>query len=190
MVDYENQKNISLAAVDPQTMEIWFFVGKTQNKLPFELVVSTQHFGDSVKWIKIEGDGKNNLDFHIAFELGVLSTHKESVGEVLLMSKDKGFDPIIEYINRVGLKVRRIVNISQVPSSEQVAPQSKHTESVIGNLTKISPSRRPRTRATLAKHLKNAFTGKIDSADIDTVIEELFMKGIIAESGNRLTYEL
>ncbi len=190
IVDYENQRDLSLESLDPEILEVWFFVGKTQNKLPFELVASTQHFGNSLRWIKIEGDGKNNLDFHIVFELGRLSTQINTVKEVFVLSRDKGFDAVIEYINRTGLNVKRVVNLSQLPSSEQIAPSSRHTEPVIANLSKISPSRRPRTRSSLATHLKNTFSGKIGPEDIETVIEELFIMGKISESGNRLTYDL
>lgn len=190
MVDYENIQSLTLKNLDPKYVEIWFFVGKSQNKIPFDLVESVQPFGNSLRWIKIEGNGKNNLDFHIAFELGRLSSSKEAIGDIYLFSKDRGYDAVVQYANRLGLKVRRIVNLSQLPTSEQGAPKSTFTEAVVINLSKIAPARRPRTKASLAKHLKNTFSSRIEENDIETIIEQLFIEGKISETGNRLKYEL
>jgi hypothetical protein len=190
MVDYENIQGLTLEKLDPNSVDVWFFVGKSQNKIPFDLVESTQPFGSSLRWIKIEGNGKNNLDFHMIFELGRLSTDKEGVGEIYLLSKDKGFDSVVQYANHLGLKVKRIVNLSQLPSSEQGAPKSTHTAAVVINLSKIPPSRRPRTKSSLTTHLKNTFSGRMEETDIETIMEQLFMEGKISESGNRLKYEL
>ncbi|WP_370868178.1 PIN domain-containing protein [Sulfuriferula sp.] len=50
----------------------------------------------SAGWIftsKIEGTGKNALDFHIAFQLGrTIETAPQT--ECFVLSKDKGFDPL------------------------------------------------------------------------------------------------
>ena len=59
MVDYENIQGLTLEKLDPNSVDVWFFVGKSQNKIPFDLVESTQPFGSSLRWIKIEGNGKN-----------------------------------------------------------------------------------------------------------------------------------
>lgn len=190
LIDFENLQTVSLESIDPQTTEAWFFVGESQHKVPFTLVQSTQHFGDSLKWVKIEGNGKNNLDFHIAFELGRIAASGHEGAEVYILSKDKGYDPVINYSQRFGLRVKRIVNLSQMPSSRQSAPRSKYTESVVANLVKIASAKRPRTRASLEKHLKSAFQGKISPGDIDTVIEELFLNETVSERNNRLHYKL
>ncbi|MCX8021702.1 MAG: PIN domain-containing protein [Syntrophorhabdaceae bacterium] len=190
MIDYENIQGISLNGIDPERVEVWFFVGKSQNKIPFELVESTQPFGKSLKWIKIEGNGKNNLDFHMIFELGRLTSEREVPKDIYILSKDKGFDPVIQYANKFGLKAKRIVSLSQLPSSDLGMPKSDHTAAVIINLSKIPPPRRPRTRASLAMHLKNTFSGRMEEREIETIVEQLFIEGKISESGNRLKYEL
>ena len=190
MIDYENVQGVMLDSLNPENVEVWFFVGRSQNKIPFSLVESTQPFGSSLRWIKIEGDGKNNLDFHIAFELGQLCVEKDKVGDIYLLSKDKGFDALVQYANRVGLRVKRIVNLSQLPTSEQGAPKSTHTAAVIVNLSKIPAPRRPRTRSSLVTHLKNAFSGRMDEKDIETIIEQLFVEGKISENNNRLKYDI
>lgn len=193
-IDYENFQTLSLDTLDPDATEVWFFVGETQNKLPFQLVETAQRFGSSLKWIKIEGTGKNNLDFHIVYELGRISSRSSSgaeggTPEVYILSKDKGYDAVINYAKRFGVRVRRIVNASQMPTARVSAPQSKYTESVVANLRKIPAPRRPRTRSSLEKHLESAFQGRIPREDISTIIEELFLDESISEKNNRLNYK-
>ncbi len=190
MIDYENIQGLTLNSLDPDIVDVWFFVGKSQNKIPFELVESTQSFGSALRWIKIEGNGKNNLDFHMVFELGRLSMEKENTGEIYLLSKDKGFDSVVQYSNRLGLKVKRIVNLSQMPASDQRSPKSNHTDAVVINLSKIPAPRRPRTKLSLETHLKNTFSGRMDEKDIETIMEQLFVEGKISEINNRLKYDI
>ncbi|HUZ18109.1 MAG TPA: PIN domain-containing protein [Spirochaetia bacterium] len=188
-IDYENFQTLTLDTIDPTSTEVWFFVGETQNKLPFSLVESSQRFGASLKWIKIEGTGKNNLDFHIVYELGRISAGESPSPEVYILSKDKGYDAVINYAKRFNMRVRRIVNASQMPSSTVSAPQSKYTESAVANLGKIPTARRPRTRSSLEKHLRSAFQGKIPAEDVATIIEELFVDESITEKNNRIHYK-
>lgn len=112
-VDYENIQNIDLSVIQEQEIEIKIFVGQAQNKIPIELVQVTQKFGQKVEWIKIEGSGSNALDFHIAFYLGRFS---KSIGEgsFLILSKDKGFDPLIKYINKSKVNCQRIQSLLEL----------------------------------------------------------------------------
>jgi hypothetical protein len=72
LIDFENVQKLDFELIDLADTEIAIFVGKSQNRIPFPVVEKTQSLGERVKWLKIAGDGKNNLDFHIAFELGRL----------------------------------------------------------------------------------------------------------------------
>jgi hypothetical protein len=100
LVDYENIQNIDLSVIQEQDIDIKIFVGQAQNKIPIELVQATQRFGQRVEWIKIEEAGSNALDFHIAFYLGRFSKDIGG-GSFLILSKDKGFDPLIKVIENL-----------------------------------------------------------------------------------------
>jgi len=117
LVDYENVQNIDLSSIQKKNIEIKIFVGQVQNKIPFELVQSAQRFGQRVEWVKIEGSGSNALDFHIAFYLGRLSNSTKE-GHFLVLSKDKGFDPLLRYINRGKTNCKRVQ--SSLELSEEI----------------------------------------------------------------------
>lgn len=96
---------------------VLIFVGKLQHGIPFEITRDAQQLGNRLEWIKIEGDGRNNLDFHLAFHLGRLS-NVNSGAEFLVLSKDKGFDPLIKHVVSRGLKCERIETLDQVPTHD------------------------------------------------------------------------
>jgi PIN domain len=83
------------------------FYGLTQKKLPEEMVVQAQPLGTRLQWIKIAGQGPNALDFHIAFYLGRTFTERP-LAQCAVLSKDKGFDPLIRHLHGLGHACRRV----------------------------------------------------------------------------------
>lgn len=98
LVDFENVRDVKLSRL-PDGWRVKIFIGRTQNSIPFPIASEAQQLGGRLKWIKIEGDGRNNLDFHIAFHLGLLAErHPDS--EFVILSRDKGFDSLLNTSRR------------------------------------------------------------------------------------------
>ena len=72
LIDYENVQVKSLALLKGEHFHVHVFLGPRNLKLHRELVFAMQTFGDRGKYIELEAGGKNALDFHIAYYLGVL----------------------------------------------------------------------------------------------------------------------
>ena len=72
LIDYENVRPENLDDVAERDLSVKPFVGQSQAKVPIELVTSAQRLGSRLEWIRITGTGKNALDFHIAYWIGVL----------------------------------------------------------------------------------------------------------------------
>ena len=106
LVDYENVHKIDLSLLDESYSAI-IFVGAKQKPPKSAKGPSTAHRFQRVDFQKIEGTGKNALDFHIAFHLGrTVETSPET--ECIVLSKDKGFDPLLSHINKTGFVCRRV----------------------------------------------------------------------------------
>ena len=103
LVDFENIQKLDFENIDTTNTEILIFVGRSQSKIPFQLVEKAQTFGERLRWLKIAGDGKNNLDFHLAFELGRLCERYKNDVELIILSKDSGYDSLIKYVNELGV---------------------------------------------------------------------------------------
>lgn len=190
LIDYENTQQIDFDMIDAADTEILIFVGRSQSKIPFSLVEKAQSLGERIRWLKIAGDGKNNLDFHIAFELGKLCSVAAQGTELIVLSRDNGYDSLIGYIKLSGVPARRIANLAEITGSPQRLPSSPHTDAIVANLRKISVSQRPRSKGTLRKHIESLLRDKAKESDLDLVIEEMFIAGLIAQSGSRLKYNL
>jgi len=190
LVDFENIQKLDFENIDTTNTEILIFVGRSQNKIPFQLVEKAQAFGDHLKWLKIAGDGKNNLDFHLAFELGRLCEQFKNDVEMIILSKDSGYDSLIKYINDMNGHAQRIGNPAELADSTKQLPTSRFTGNIVANLTKINNQKRPRTRTTLKKHIESLLRDKASSTEIDLIIEEMFIKGLMTLTNNRLKYNI
>jgi len=190
LVDFENIQKLEFEHIDTTDTDILIFVGRSQSKIPFQLVEKAQTLGEHLRWLKIAGDGKNNLDFHLAFELGRLCEQYKNDVELIILSKDSGYDSLIKYINDLKGHVSRIANAAELADSTKQLPTSNFTSNIVANLTKINNQKRPRTRTTLKKHIESLLRDKASSNEIDSIIEEMFIKGLMTLTNNRLKYNI
>ncbi len=112
LVDFENVQKIDLSQIDEDSKVI-IFVGSSQKAIPIDLVTSAQKFGSRIDWERVDGNGSNALDFHIACRLGRILEKSPQV-YCTVLSKDKGFDPLLRHLNRVGLKCKRINSLIEL----------------------------------------------------------------------------
>ena len=93
LVDFENVQKLDLSILDESYRAI-VFVGASQAPPKAARNKATAHRFSRVDFQKIEGNGKNALDFHIAFQLGrTFETAPKT--ECIVLSKDKGYDPLL-----------------------------------------------------------------------------------------------
>ena len=112
LVDYENVGKVDLSQLDDSYRAI-IFVGAKQNPPRASKHPSTAHKFSRVDFQKIEGSGKNALDFHVAFELGrIFETAPET--NCFVLASDKGYDPLLLHLNKNGLKCRRIISMAEL----------------------------------------------------------------------------
>jgi hypothetical protein len=123
LVDYENIGKIDLAAI-PDGVRVPFFFGASQRTVPTDFLKAALKLGERFVPIDIEGQGKNALDFHIAFYLGEYLARSPDTACVIL-SKDKGFDPLVRHLARRGFAVRRANSMTEALSREAPAAAAR-----------------------------------------------------------------
>jgi hypothetical protein len=114
LIDFENVQPDSLTALQHDHFKVIVFVGATQNKLSFDVVSAVQRMGTKAEYIKITGTGANALDFHIAFYIGQLAA-KDDAAYFHVISKDSGFDPLIQHLKEKKISADRLACISDIP---------------------------------------------------------------------------
>jgi len=201
LVDFENVPRVDLTRLD-ESYRVIIFVGMSQKSVPLELVTATQKLGGRVEWQKVSGEGRNALDFFIAWHLGRVYEHQPRP-ECVVLSMDKGFDPLLKHLNAGGMLCRRVNSIQELghvaphkaeppklapfkvaPSPDD--PALKRVMEVLGRSAKRS---RPRKRKTLAQAISAMFQKKLAREDIDRIIDSLLAKRLIVEAHGIFTYE-
>lgn len=77
-----------------------------------------QRLGSRATYINLSGNDSNALDFHIAFYTGILVT-RDPYADIYVISKDTGFDPLLQHIRSGRFNVYRFENIHDIPCIER-----------------------------------------------------------------------
>ncbi len=186
LVDFENVHQVDLARLD-EHFNVIIFVGLVQKTIPIELVMSAQKLGSRVEWQRVEGNGSNALDFYIACYLGRV-LEKSPTQHCIVLSKDKGFDPLLRHLSKIGLKCKRINSLLEL-EPESAAAEEPNYKRVLDQLGKTEKKLRPRKRTTLSTYISFMFQNNIPQADVDRIIDIFFANKLISEANNRITYE-
>ena len=205
LIDLENIQPEHLSVLAGQNFKVLVFVGQNQSKISFDLVSAVQHLGKNAEYIKIQGNGPNALDFHIAFYIGQFST-ENSDSHFHIISKDKGFDPLIKHLESKNIRVHRHKAISEIPLPKPVkakkasAQGSKPASSALQEerLRKIVDfliargNARPRKLKTLSNSISALFLKSLAENELKALIDELVKRGVVIVSSNEsnVSYQL
>ncbi|PTU29139.1 PIN domain-containing protein [Stenotrophobium rhamnosiphilum] len=187
LVDFENVQQVDLARLD-DTFEIIIFVGASQKSIPIELVTTAQKLGSRIEWQRVDAHGSNALDFFIACQLG-RALEKSPHLQCIVLSKDKGFDPLLRHLIKSGLKCRRLNSLLELDPKTTTQPEEPNYKRVIEVLSKSDKKSRPRKRKTLSQHISSIFQKKLQQAEVDRIIDILFANKMISETNGAITYE-
>lgn len=207
LVDYENVGNVELAAI-PANVHVPFFFGASQRSVPTDFMKAALKLADRFVPIDIEGQGTNALDFHIAYYLGeFLAADPETI--CFILSKDKGFDPLVKHLQRRGFKVRRVGSIRDAfPDSTEhpagaVTPRVAKRTAVNAAATPIASWElalawlrgmqarvRPRRRKSLIAHLRAHFGNRLAEPELQHLVDRLIIEKKLSEANGVLAYHL
>lgn len=190
LIDFENVHPKNLELVTKHPFKVFVFVGANQTKLPFDLADTMQLLGNDAKYIKIAGNGQNALDFHIAYYIGELAG-KDPDAHFHIISKDKGFDPLIKYLKGRKIKVMRETDLAEIPLLR--VPVSTSNDEKIAAIVKNLGGRgqsRPRKVRTLENTINTLFTRKLEKKELSELIKELQKRKLIVVNQGNVSYKL
>ena len=189
LIDFENVQPRNLEILVNHPFKVLVFVGAAQAKIPFDLAAAMQQLGDRARYIKISGNGKNALDFHLAFYLGELVT-REPDAAFHLISRDSGFDPLIRHLRERKIRVQREKDLAEIPLLRM--PGGSSTEEKIAAIVKNLAGRgqsRPRKVNTLTNTIKTLFTNKLDERELTELVSELERRRFIVVHNSNVSYQ-
>lgn len=188
LIDFENVQPEAFGALAQDHFRVLVFVGANQTKLPFEVASSLQRLGSRAEYVKISGNGSNALDFHIAYYIGKLASEDPSA-YFHIVSKDSGFDPLIQHLKAQKILAGRVKDISEIPLlkvSTRKSPEER-AELVIEKLAQPKVTK-PRTVKTLTSAIGSFFQKQLSDEEASEVVECLTQQGFIVLSGTKVTY--
>lgn len=190
LIDYENVQPEAMAVLAQEHFKVIVFVGANQAKVTFEVASALQQMGDRAEYVKITGNGSNALDFHIAFYIGVLAGI-EPDAYFHIVSKDTGFDPLIQHLKAKKILACRSKDVTDIPIVKAANSKSPadRVAVVIADLKRRGASR-PRAVKTLSSTISGIFQKQISEQDIASLIATLQKQGVVAVNGTKVTYSL
>jgi hypothetical protein len=188
LIDFESVQPESIEALIGEHFYVLVFVGANQTKIPFEIAESMQKMGARAEYIKISGHGPNALDFHIAYYIGRLSNEQPSPF-FHIVSKDKGFDPLIEHLKTKNIYSARSEAIAEIPIIKNGMKKSatERAESFISKLREPKVTK-PRTEKTLASSIKAHFRDAIEESEATAVIAAIQGTGYLQIVDGKVVY--
>lgn len=203
LIDFENiqPKAEALSFLEDSRYKILIFIGAKQT-VSIDRVNTIQPLGKRAQYIQIKNSGKNALDFHIAYYLGMLACQKpESMFYVV--SKDTGYDALLAYMRTHKLKAQRVDDISKIgqqPIAKTKSVNPVLTLPVVDEIVQASMQKgleklktmgnsRPRLVKTLTTTLKSTFRDILSDQQLSDLIQLLQQKQYISISGqNKISY--
>ncbi len=190
LIDYENVQPEAMAVLNQDHFKILVFVGASQAKVTFEVASALQRMGTRAEYIKITGNGSNALDFHIAFYIGVLAGIEPSA-YFHIVSKDTGFDPLIQHLKTKKILASRSKDVTEIPIVKAACSKSpaERLEVIIADLQRRGASK-PRTLKTLTSMINSIPQKALSEHDVEALLAALQKQGVLTVTENKVAYSL
>ncbi|MWP99726.1 hypothetical protein F9874_05560 [Glaesserella parasuis] len=204
-IDYENVN--SLDGLNLQEYDRTFlFIGSVNNQLRL-----TEKFNDEINitLITVKDISKNNVDFHLTYYLGKLNISTDKNIEFHILSNDKGFDGICQFIQHQReprICFRKAINQTEEKIALPLLPNqatkvnnaeqekiSQVVQEFKAFISKVQKRSLPVKLATLKNSIYNQTSLKgVDKKEAEKllpkIIEQLAQKKLIKVNENKVSY--
>lgn len=188
LIDFESVQPDSIDVLNHEHFHVLLFCGANQSKVSFEIASTLQKLGPRAEYIKIAGVGPNALDFHIAYYIGRLAAEDPSAF-FHVVSRDKGFDPLIQHLKSQRVLSIRSESIADIPivKSGGKKPPIERAEIFIAKLKEPKVTR-PRTEKTMARAIRAHFQPSVDDAEAVQILKAMMATGFISIQAGKVIY--
>lgn len=211
LVDFENTQIVDLSLIIGKPVKVTLVLGEKQKHLPVVLVKQLLAHANQMNIIESTCVGKNALDFILACHLGQL-VQQNPTGYFHIVSKDKGYDPLIVHLKQQKVlaarhdefaKVPILVNqsalatplkatglpiLNPLPSSTAKKILNEQITLIMQNFIKRN-SARPLTRESLLADIHSRFSKSLTQDEVNALVKELESRNFIKINiDNKVSY--
>jgi hypothetical protein len=173
LIDHENVQPKDLGLLDGQPFCVIVFLGANQARLSADLAMALQARGDNGRYVRIKANGRNALDFHIAFYLGELAA-KDPSATFHVIAKDGDYDPLLEHLRERGFDARRSATLAAL------LPVAEDRVVRIVDYLKSAGAARPQRTTALINAINAQLANKLEPHEVEQVLADLVRLGIIS----------
>ena len=188
LIDSENVKPDFLERLKHEHFRVVVFVGANLKRLDFPIVNAVQSLGSNGSYVQISGHGPSALDFHIAYYIGKLSAaHPDACFHII--SKDKGFDPLINHLKDQKILCSRWASVLEIPLLKSTGKLPPAQRAADFYEKRIAPGKaRPATVTSLQSAILSHFHKVISGEEVAEVLEALTAAGHVVVNGKKIAY--
>ena len=189
LIDYENVKAVDLEPIFDKPYHLMVFVGASQSKISTDFAMQVQNLR-AAEYVRISGNGHNALDFHIAYMIGRLA-EREPDASFHVVSRDRGFDPLITYLKANNVKASRVGDLFEIRALR--LPKAVSDDGIVDDVVKNLAGRgssKPRKLRTLASTIGSLFKDGLSDDEVQSLIAQLQAKGHIVVNQEKVSYNL
>ncbi len=188
LIDFENLQPELLEALDLEHFRVMVFIGANQTKVTIEFASLLQRLGTRAQYLRISGNGRNALDFHIAFYLGELLS-KDPTAVFHVIAVDGGYDPLLQHLKDRKVFAHRHKSIGDIPHVK--AANSKTLTAKVAFVRDSLSTRatgRPVTVKTLDSTIDGMFPDGLTEEVRSGIMKALESGAFIAVDGTKVRY--
>ncbi|QXD01241.1 PIN domain-containing protein [Klebsiella sp. PL-2018] len=194
LVDYENVGSLECVPL-ARYKKVVLFTGPKQEFIRFPATTLT---GDiSVQVVQVPTVSKNNVDFHLVFELGRLSILEKPDVVLHVISDDKGYDGVISRLCESGRQCARVATKPILPAAATPRNRKPH-EASMAEVARIAdrivsqmnrtPKAMPGTQKSLDNFLRAQSGQGRNEAAVMQLKEELTRRGVVSVYEKTVTW--
>lgn len=188
LIDSENVNPEYLEKLKHEHFRTVIFVGANLKRLNFPIVNAIQSLGSNGSYIQVSSHGPSALDFHIAYYIGKLSAaHPDAYFHII--SKDKGFDPLIKHLRDHKIFCSRWASVLEIPlvkSTDKLTPKQRAADFYE---KRIAPGKAlPVTVTSLQSAIGSHFHKVLSGKEVAGVLEALTASGQVVVNGKKVAY--
>lgn len=205
LIDYENVGAEPLPELEKGRLRVFVFTGKLQKQLSAEwLATVSERVARSCgefRVVPVLEQGKNALDFVLAFTLGQL-VRDDPRGCFQIFSKDTGYDALVKYlrgtrqveVKRMGPVVQKVALAPKPkikPAVKKLDPELEKRIGMVNETLEKRGTSRPATVKTLESTLEAFFKTKkepLSEAQLKELLQALESRGLIKVTSTKVTY--
>ena len=180
-VDHENVPNLETLILT-RYERILLFCGPGSKKLTIDFLPDTTFHRFEI--LRLATQGRNNLDFHLAFHLGRLHEQAGPGIAFHIISKDHGYDGLIKHLKDLKRSCKRI-EPPVVP-----AKLSQDAQRIVTLLEKTPETSRPSNEKKLISWVAQKFQNRKTPPKPENLLKKIIQANLLTVQAGKITYAL